>query len=346
VFGAGFCQSAGTAQCSCEPVECDHCGDGQAGVDEACDSGGASGGNGCAINCTLETVVQIDTADVLLGAPIADVPTAPLAGQMTVAHGGARNPPPAPCLPGVIRALRFAPTHDAAGHCVCIEGRQDGQFGPGNAGEIILRCPSSSDFRAQATLAVWLLDSTCDRPGTDAGADSVPCTDDDGPRSGAHIAAAVRFSGSQTGAPAATPTHTPSTSYQLTSESRISLADGTEEAASGSFAVIACYSPNTFFAYRIGAIEIATDSVLIRSADPPNGAMEALTILPEDSAVTFNASIVVDGEPNYLSGRGPFDPGHSGEMINLNLKFGTVDLRLQAIRIGKAGTPSPEHWCF
>jgi hypothetical protein len=143
-----------------------------------------------------------------------------------------------------------------------------------------------------------------------------------------------------------TPTHTPETSYQLTSESRITLADGTEEAASGWFAVTACYSPNTFFAYRIGAIEIATDSVSIRSADQPSGAMEALTILPEDSAVTFNASVVVNGEPDLLSGGGPVDPRHSGDMINLNLKFGTADLRLRATRVGDPGTVSPEDWCF
>ncbi len=197
VFGEGHCQPIADAQCACEPFECDHCGDGSVNsAAEMCDFGGAPGGSGCAVNCTAETVEQADIADVVLPTSIVDVPAVPLVGKMTVAHGDARNPPPPPCVPGVIRSLRFAPIPAAENRCVCVEGRESEQFGPGNAGEIILQCPSPSDFHAQAQLAVWLLGSPCGSPGADGGADGLPCTDDDGPRSGAQVIAHVQFAGS------------------------------------------------------------------------------------------------------------------------------------------------------
>ena len=129
--------------------------------------------------------------------------------------------------------------------------------------------------------------------------------------------------------PSATPT--PQTVYELTGESRLRFGD-TEETATGRLFVTACFSPNTYFAYRIDSVAIMSDSIAITSRG--TGLLEAVTLYPDENAVTFGAAIVVNGQDDALYGSGPIDDQHSGQTLNLELQSTSFTLHLEAVRNG------------
>ena len=131
--------------------------------------------------------------------------------------------------------------------------------------------------------------------------------------------------------PTATPT--PETVYELTEHSRLRLSGGTEQPASGRIVVSDCLSPNTYYAYRIESLGITSGSTVITSGNGP-GLIEAVTLYPDDEAVSFGAAIVVNGEDDHLGGSGPIDPQHSGQTLNLELQSANFTLHLEAVRNG------------
>lgn len=128
--------------------------------------------------------------------------------------------------------------------------------------------------------------------------------------------------------------------------SRVRFTDGTEESASGRLDVTPCYSPNTFYAYRIDSVEIVTASIAIRSAELAVGFLEAVTLYPEERAVTFSASVSINGQSDHLGGSGPLDQMQSGDTLELDLDSTSFHLALKAVRRGPMYERGIFNWCF
>lgn len=146
--------------------------------------------------------------------------------------------------------------------------------------------------------------------------------------------------------PTPTSMPTPQTSYELTDQSRLRLTDGTEEPATGRVVVFSCYSPNTYYAYEIESVAIASDSVVI-SSRAGRGTLEAVTIYPEEQAVGFTAPVLINGVSALLTGFGPLDKSLSGETLDLELSAGPFTLHMEAVRSGPPYmSPLPSEWCL
>lgn len=109
-----------------------------------------------------------------------------------------------------------------------------------------------------------------------------------------------------------------------------------------------CYSPNTFFAYRIDVIRIVSESIVIASDPLDPGQMEAVTLYPKDRAVSFSArSIFVNGQPDSLYGWGPLAPNRNGDTLELELQSALFVLHLEAVRNGPPYDWGADHGlCF
>jgi hypothetical protein len=107
----------------------------------------------------------------------------------------------------------------------------------------------------------------------------------------------------------------------------------TEEAATGSLLVAPCLSPNTYYAYRIDSVAIASASIAITAGTEP-GLLEAVTLYPDEYAVSFNVAVAVNSKDDALRGSGPIDDQRSGQTLNLELQSNTFTLHLEAVRKG------------
>lgn len=132
----------------------------------------------------------------------------------------------------------------------------------------------------------------------------------------------------------------PERTYELTRQSRMRLPDGTEENATGQVVVSPCLSPNTYFAYRIDSVAIHSQTVVITD-DPQGerGIIEAVTLYPDDSAVSFGTAVFINGASGQLGGFGPIDESRNGQTLTLELNAVPYTLHMEAVRDGPLFTP-------
>ncbi len=161
-----------------------------------CADGNATGGDGCAANCTDETARSCELDEERSGLTVETgvFPIGPLvpSGSFALLAG---SPSTAGRLPLVVEeeAVRFAPLRVTGAVCLCIRGRADPvDFGAGNAGSGSIQCGSAergaAEIDLQLTFAFLQDAGACDVSGprpdgtcahADYGADCLPCTADD-----------------------------------------------------------------------------------------------------------------------------------------------------------------------
>ena len=205
VFGDALCSAQLDNQCTCTLFECDPCGDGQVAPSEECDYGSicvggvdagercsvsscndgyceTQGGSGCAANCTVETRITTAFQPILLRLQGSPEPQAVvLSGDVTLAIGQAKSPPPPPCKPAAIKAFDPSPVLVPGVGCVCVQGVPNApKYGVDNVGVGLLDCSEAQGvLRAYLTVRWWVLANGCDSGTADAGPDGKPCTGDD-----------------------------------------------------------------------------------------------------------------------------------------------------------------------
>ena len=145
VLGDADCEPATNDACVCTVFECDPCGNGLKEVGEDCDFGGTCasgsaagmactfgqcglggqcqprGGQGCAANCTNETLVNATVAPFPYSVNLAGRTIAiSLTGPLALAEGKPRVPPIPPCLPAAILSFVAEPVSvPKLAVCVC-----------------------------------------------------------------------------------------------------------------------------------------------------------------------------------------------------------------------------------
>jgi YVTN family beta-propeller protein/cysteine-rich repeat protein len=120
------------------------CGNGVIDGDEQCDDGNSVGGDGCAANCTVETV-RVFTLGTRSGLTLQRSTTSvqvDLKGQLTLRAGAPRASEGAGEIPVVLNAAdaKFDPVHVDGVGCICVRAIREDAFGAGNVGEGVIGC--------------------------------------------------------------------------------------------------------------------------------------------------------------------------------------------------------------